>query len=106
MVWSWSHTQEAYDYARGELGKLDHETLAVIHAEWFAFRPEDDGIDQFDEVSYPAYLNAARKLPTDALIAYIWERADAQANCDNGGWEAWMCPFGCGPHCVPFGSDE
>ena len=29
-----------------------------------------------------------------------------QKTCDNGGWNAWMCPYGCHPHCVDFGPED
>jgi len=36
------------------------------------------------------------------LADFIWEQASEYATCDNGGFNAWMCPSGCGCHCVSF----
>jgi hypothetical protein len=32
--------------------------------------------------------------------AEVWEKVKALAVCDNGGFEAWVCPYGC--HTLPF----
>lgn len=119
MAWSWSHTHEAYEYAEAELRKLPHETLAEIYAEWkattygrdsdedIAFEERDSfDIAHFDAEKYPAILNGALKLPSDVLAGEIWQHADAQQTCDNGGYNAWMCPYGCMPHCVDFGPQD
>lgn len=116
MAWSWSHTDEAYKYAKSELHKLSHETLAEIYAEWKAttYGAKDasfedrDGWDiaSFGQKKYPACLNGALKLPTDVLASEIWNHASEQATCDNGGYNAWMCPYGCMPHCVDFGPND
>ena len=100
MAWSWSHTVEAYENARRNLGKLRKGELNVIYAEWEAHtsREEDEGA--FDEPKYKAALTAARKIPADILADAIWERAEELATCDNGGFNAWVCPFGC--HTVSF----
>ena len=116
MAWSWSHTHEAYEYAEVQLRELPHETLAEIYAEWkvTTYGEEDadfedrDGWDMahFDQEKYPATLNGAMKLPTDVLASEIWNLARENATCDNGGYNAWMCPYGCMPHCVDFGPDD
>ena len=105
MAWSWSHTQEAYDAAKANCYALDHETLTVIWAEWRAYAHQS-GVGSFDADNYQRALNSGGKLPTDVLAQEVWEKAEAQATCDNGGWNAWLCPYGCGPHCVPFTKED
>lgn len=47
-------------------------------------------------------LNKTGQLSKDAIVDDIWERASNLATCDNGGFNAWMCPFGCDCHTVSF----
>lgn len=110
MAWSWSHTGEAYQAAESNLRKLDSETLQIIFAEWRASQEKGGGIDQcspsFSERKYNRALKYAKTLPDDILADFIWEKASEFATCDNGGFNAWMCPHGCGCHCVPFDTEE
>ena len=103
MAWSWSHSQEAYENARENLSTLDRETLEIIFAEWRAAQGKGGIIhnhNHFHQRKYDRALKHAKTLPDDVLADFIWERASEQATCDNGGWNAWMCPSGC--HTVPF----
>lgn len=109
MAWSWSHTGEAYANAYANLGRLDRELLEVIYAEWEASCPdvgdgaaEDEVIEPFDGDKYEKALVAAKEYSHGMLVDAIWDRASASATCDNGGRNAWMCPYGCCPHMVPF----
>ena len=34
MTWEWSHTTEAYEYTREQLGKLKHPELLEIAEAW------------------------------------------------------------------------
>ena len=106
MAWSWSHTQQAYADARENLSDMDRETLEIIFAEWRAAQGKNGVIDPvspgFSERKYERGLKHAKALDHDTLVDFIWERASEFATCDNGGFEAWMCPHGCGPHCVSF----
>jgi hypothetical protein len=110
MAWSWSHTQQAYSDARENLFKLDRETLEIIFAEWRAAQEKHGMIDPvspaFNERKYERALKHAKTLDPDTLVDFIWEKASEFATCDNGGLEAWMCPQGCGPHCVSFSPPE
>ena len=72
MAWSWSHSQEAYENARENLSTLDRETLEIIFAEWRAAQGKGGIIHNHNDFN------------------------------DNGGFNAWMCPSGCGCHCVSF----
>lgn len=53
-------------------------------------------------------MRQARRDATDSvrrsLAESIWSRMEELATCTNGGWEAYCCPFGCGPHMVSFSS--
>lgn len=94
MAWSWSHTHEAYRNAERNLGLLSLDELRVIWAEW-------DGNDHEGEVArFGRGLRKANQLTVEELRELIWRRASEAARCDNGGWNAWMCPFGC--HKVSF----
>ena len=106
MAWSWSHTQQAYEDARENVSELDRETLEIMFAEWRAAQEKHGVIDQispgFSQRKYDRALKYAESLPHDTLVDFVWEKASEFATCDNGGFEAWMCPHGCGPHCVSF----
>lgn len=106
MAWSWSHTRQAYADARDNLSELGRETLEIIFAEWRAAQGKSGAIDPaspgFSERKYERALKHAKTLHDDVLADFIWEKASEFATCDNGGFEAWMCPHGCGPHCVSF----
>jgi hypothetical protein len=106
MAWSWSHTQQAYADARENLSELDREKLEIIFAEWRAAQGNNGAIDPvspgFSERKYERALRHAKTLDHDTLGDFIWEQASEFATCDNGGFEAWMRPHGCGPHCVSF----
>ena len=132
MSWSWSHTTEAYEYAQKKLRKMSQKKMAVIWAEWKVHQkaqadklaeakkeaeengwPEPTlGFDSqdFDQVYYEEQLKEAKalikKMGKDTLADDIWERACELATCDNGGWNAWMCPYGCDPHAVPFSPEK
>lgn len=126
MAWSWSHTQEAYDNARVNAFNLSIEELATIYAEWKAYDKsvaEHDPVaahhsirvgpgvpkvdpysieadTDFDRDYFGSVLRSALKLPPDVVFGEVWERANDQRTCDNGGFNAWLCPYGC--HTVPF----
>ena len=106
MAWSWSHTSEAYQNAENNLRRMRREELEIIFSEWRAAQGKHGRIDfsdpGFDQRKYNRAIDHAKTLPVSALADFIWERASDFATCDNGGFNAWMCPHGCGPHCVPF----
>lgn len=113
MAWSWSHTGQAYADAQENLSKLDRDTLEIIFAEWRAAQGKHGAIDPvspgFSQRKYDRALKHAKTLEDDTLVEFIWDKAAEFRTCDNGGFEAWMCPHGCGPHCVSFsppGEDE
>ena len=133
MAWSWSHSAEAYEYAYKRLHKLAKARLHEIWAEWKTYQKaqadklaeeqkeaeeEDWPIPEylavpshdFDQDYYKEQLKEARaiskRVGSEALADEIWEWASEFATCTNGGWEAWMCPYGCGCHLIPFGPKE
>ncbi len=98
MAWSWDHTQEAYSNARANLFDLPQRDLIVIWSEWKA--SDRDG--NFDSEKYAKAEAYAGDLPDDALADDIWEKMEAQAKCENGGYDAWACPYGCHCHLISF----
>lgn len=101
MAWSWSHTPEAY----ANLEELPLETLRVIEAEWYAAK-SNYTTTRFSEWHYVRELNRLTRgdIPAYILAESIWVSASEQATCDNDGYNAWMCPFGC--HTVSFDRNE
>lgn len=106
MAWSWSHTEQAYENARLNTHDLPQDELAVILAEWDAY-VVDEYRDEFDPDAYTAAYERRRLQPHDTLAENVWDKACDLQTCDNGGFNAWLCPFGC--HTVSFdreGMDE
>ena len=106
MAWEWSHTTEAYSNALNNLHDLPRETLLEIAAEWRAwdgdsFAPDLD-LEHYDRLMK---CQALTGLPTDVLADDIWDKASELRTCDNGGFNAHMCPFGCDVHKVAFDRD-
>jgi hypothetical protein len=107
MAWSWSHTIEAYADAEQNLRELDLDTLRVIWSEWQATSYGDEpsfAIADFNADDYEAALDRSASFDAETLADDIWEHAAEQQTCDNGGWNAWMCPYGC--HTVAFDRGE
>lgn len=105
MAWEWSHTAEAYRNAELNLQDLDPAELRIIWAEWKAYDPHEFTGSKFNHHKYPQALLDASPLGPVRLASDIWRWASEQATCDNGGFNAWVCPFGCGCHKVPFDRD-
>ncbi len=109
MAWEWSHTQSAYVYARKQMEGLDRETREIIAAEWMG-TPRDEyggyGFSRLDEKRYRRGLRRAKTWDDERLNNMIWDNMADYATCDNGGYDAYCCPHGCGPHMVPFGPED
>lgn len=103
MAWEWSHTAEAYADAQANLEALPRVDLEIIFAEWIANDPSGD--ETFNQDAYASAHQEAKSLPASHLADEIWRLASNQATCDNGGFNAWLCPYGCGCHQVPFSRD-
>ena len=102
MAWSWSHTAEAIDNLEGNLWCLPDDTIRVIFAEWAAASNTDENSThaEFDEELYALALEGSRSADMHSLRVKVWAEVEALRTCDNGGFEAWVCPFGC--HTLPF----
>lgn len=107
MTWGWSHTAEAYEAARLNLYNMDPATLREIFAEWKGYLcdPEANGTEMCPHC-YEAARTEAARFTTDQLAGFIWEQAEDLRSCTNGGWQAHMCPYGCGCHMVPFNTED
>jgi len=107
MSWEWSHTQEAYDNAKANLEALSLADLRTIWAEWLTYAP-GHGLSDSDgciEELFPAANKAADSYNhEDELVECIWKRAEEFRTCDNGGFNAYVCPYGC--HTVSFDRAE
>lgn len=100
MAWEWSHTAEAYEAAQANMEALDRETREVIASEWLA-TPNGFSID----MDMKRYWKATCRVKTwtdEKLNEFIWANMENLATCTNGGYEAYCCPHGCGPHLVAF----
>ena len=96
MAWEWSHTIEAYVNAKHNLEDLDDETLHTVAVEWFAHGMNSNP----DDHVFCCAEKSLAKVPNLDLAYFIWEKTEELATCDNGGFNAWICPFGC--HTVFF----
>lgn len=132
MSWSWSHTEEAYQYAEKQLRQMTQKNMVVIWAEWRTHQkaqadaleeaekeaeendwPEPHHVNEshdFDQDYYQEQLIEAKiiikRVGKEPIADDIWNWASELRTCTNGGWEAWMCPYGCQCHMVPFGPKE
>jgi hypothetical protein len=123
-MWEWSHTQEAYDNAKENLHCLPIPLLIEIASEWEAnvsrehfaggfhpgkYRKAERKLQKLYRRSFQR--NGNMKVPSVfafqfALAETIWKFASEQRDCSNGGWEAYMCPYGCGCHSVSFDKER
>lgn len=107
MAWSWSHSPDAYRAAEHNLSRLSLTELKTIAREWMyhdrkargAIRHRP-GAKRPAGFRLPSFLARASR---EVLIAWIWERMESHQMCDNGGWNAYACPYGC--HTVPFDTE-
>lgn len=110
MTWEWSHTQEAYDDLREHLLLQDRKWLETVYAEWKAkpgghFKPgplHSITFADFDDRRYERALSAAKYMSTDYLAERIFDLAERQSDCTNGGHEAHCCPYHCVPHTIDW----
>jgi hypothetical protein len=118
MAWEWSHSQEAYaavkrqldDKAESAAGgdREAQEWLLVVTAEWAMGEgcrlPYAVWLKRYKKAMRAAAASVRRGpdagLGWQNLADAIWDKSEAQATCDNGGWNAWVCPDGC--HTLPF----
>jgi hypothetical protein len=109
MAWEWSHTPEAYENVRNNIRTLDHEDLAVVYSEIIG-KEHDDSLEEddsrccFKASMYEAEAEKARSMEKDFLVGYIIAFAEKHRTCDNGGFNAHICPYGC--HTVSFDHED
>jgi len=96
MSWEWSHTQEAYDNVRFNIGLIPHDELVVIYAEW---KTQNWALGE-----YEAWKAKAKEIDAKKLADIVYEYSANAATCDNGGHNAYICPDGC--HTVPFERED
>ena len=108
MAWEWSHTMAAYKNARDNLATFDDEQLAAVYAEWRAMVPRENSEPDLHLGQYRFALIGARSKirrgMRDLLEDVVYGHMAEQSTCDNGGFDAWACPFGC--HTVSFDKGE
>lgn len=76
--------------------------MRVIYAEWQAYRQADgeDG-EEFNENTYEhAYAAYDDEDTWKSDAENIWGWIEDLRTCTNGGFRAWVCPYGC--HTVSF----
>lgn len=105
MPWSWSHTSQAYYNAKLNLADLGCAQLRVILCEWREYSHSSNDDERYDSFNVERYDQdlanlIASPFPRQVMIDSIWDRASDNAICDEGGFSAWMCPYGC--HTVSF----
>lgn len=115
MAWSWSHSEEAYIAIEQQINETaekanngDSEAavwLKVVWSEWVASDWKEDRVTtDLDLRKYGRAIARAKRqgeeLGYDKLAADILNWSSDLATCTNGGWDAWVCPFGC--HLLPF----
>lgn len=90
MSWAWNHTEEAYENARQNVQLLAKKTLICI-------------LQEKEQAGKPPSFRLnwnPRNSPKDVLADMVWQRMLSLRTCDNGGHNAWCCPYGC--HTVSF----
>ena len=111
MAWGWGHTPEAYSAAYNNLHSLDRDTLCIIMAEWDMEIFNEGEYDKYDERL--AFLTGDELETCETLADKIWLQCSEEQKingtwygrtCDNGGFNAWVCPHGC--HTVSFDDEE
>lgn len=104
MAWEWSHTDAGIANARANLFDKDMDWLVEVYAEWKCAdlnADEDRRTTAFLDGTHEVIIEEVTQWGyKDGIAAYIWSRAEEERTCDNGGFNAWMCPDGC--HTVPF----
>lgn len=125
MAWEWSHTEAGYNYVRLSIRDLAIDNLKVVWAEIKTFQecfqkhndelraegeegvlyPANNGSYFRDDI-YEKHLNSEALLnkSSEDIAEEIWEFAAWQRECDEGGFNAYICPFQC--HTLPFSRVE
>ena len=104
-MWEWSFTQEGMENIRENVHRMDKERLIVAYAEILHFRhvnKKNDSakldVSTWYKTVYAKKLTEARKQAkwsTEAIAEEVYYFAEEQADCTNGGFSAYVCPYGC-----------
>lgn len=110
MSWEWSHTVEGQQNARANLASMGRGDLAEIYSE-IKVANFDSETGEYVEAWTKAdcrkaarFTKQAMEMPSDVLVDFIWDFMCEFRTCDNGGFNAYCCPYGC--HTVPFDREE
>lgn len=100
MSWKWIHAPEAYANAMQNLLNKDKDWLNQCWAEIRSSVKEELGDYHFDDSKYEGKYVIAKNRSAEALAEDILAFMEQLRTCNNGGFKAWACPFGC--HTVSF----
>jgi len=100
MAWSWSYSDEGLSAIMAGIENLPLDDLITCYAEFEAYRLRNRSNVKFDfnRTAYRRGLHQARLIADtgeDILVSAIQSRAEELATSDNGGWNAYVCPYGC-----------
>lgn len=116
MAWSWSHTQEAYNAVENQInrkaekaqdGERDEQEWLVVVSSEIDMNGDSSAYPVWNKKYKKALVHNTRlaiKEGWQTLATKIWDFAQEHATCDNGGFNAWVCPDGC--HTLPFTDPE
>lgn len=84
----------------------DDVTVGDLLRKYDAKNADDYDSNAFDNAAYERAEIEAKELIAKGIdvAKYIADRAEEHAICDNGGFNAWVCPSGC--HTVSFSSAD
>lgn len=99
-MWSWSYSNEGIDLIMKGIENEPLHDLEVAYAEFEAYRLKDrpNVKHEFNSAAYRRALKQARLIAEtgeDILVSAIQSRAQEFSGSDNGGWNAYYCPYGC-----------
>lgn len=103
-MWEFSHSPEAYDILRENIDKQNREWLETTWAEIQARSSREEHVGGFNEQQFGESLAQAKKFADDVLSNAIFDFAMEQRLCDNGGHNAYCCPFFC--HKAPMSTED
>ena len=100
-MWEFSHSEEAYADLEENIYSQDRKWLETVYAEIQAI---ENG--ELNQKKYKLELKTASNLSNDALAEAIFEWTMQDRTCDNGGFNAYCCPFRCECHMVSMSLPE
>lgn len=100
-MWEFSHSVEAYENLYCNIHHQDREWLETVYAE---IKAAEDG--ELNQERYLEECEEASKLSSEALAEFIYEWTMQDRTCDNGGHNAYCCPFRCMTHMISMNLEE